>query len=192
MTPLEKFKTWYEKERQQSSLALPAACCMSTCGLDGYPNARFVSLKEVYKETFIITGPLQSRKGQEIAACPKVALTFWWTETERQVRIQGDAKLIPGMETDRYFQDRNTASKIVSTISQQGQPIEDFAILKQKLENQKALLIEGANIPRPLQWGGFAITPHRIEFMQFVKSRLHERVLFEKNKQGWQQQCLQP
>jgi len=191
MNPFEQFTAWHELEQQQSTLALPAACCLSTCGLDGYPNARFVSLKEVYNEAFIITGPLKSRKGQEIEACPKAALTFWWTETERQVRIQGDVELINSTVAEQYFQARNRASKIVSTISKQGLAIEDFSILKQELAARKEQLGED-DIPCPSQWGGFALIPQRIEFMQFVKSRLHERVLFQRNPTGWERSYLQP
>ena len=94
MNPLLLFEKWFNDEKKVSNLKLPAACCLSTIGLDGYPNSRFVSLKEISNESFVITGPLSSRKGREIENCSKAALSFWWTSTERQIRIQGNISKI--------------------------------------------------------------------------------------------------
>lgn len=90
MNPFSKFEEWYKEELFKTSVSIPSACCLSTTGLDGYPNARFVSLKSLIDESFVFTGSSDSRKGLELETIPKAALTFWWTETERQVRIQGD------------------------------------------------------------------------------------------------------
>ena len=94
MDPFLTFEEWYQEELNQTQVNIPSACCLSTNGLDGYPNARFVSLKEITNGAFVVTGPLNSRKGLEISQSSKVSLTFWWTLTERQVRIQGDAETI--------------------------------------------------------------------------------------------------
>ena len=64
MNPISLFQNWFKEESSQNNLKLPAACCLSTHGLDNYPNARFVSLKEVSKDGFIVTGSMQSRKGK--------------------------------------------------------------------------------------------------------------------------------
>src|SRR5215217_8011137 len=111
MNPFQLFKDWYGLELQLAKVRIPSACCLSTSGLDGYPNARFVSLKDVVDNTFIVTGPMSSRKGNEIDRSNKVALTFWWTETERQVRIQGEAKKISAQLADKYFFERSRNSQ---------------------------------------------------------------------------------
>lgn len=191
MNPLINFEKWFSEEKELANLKLPAACCLSTIGLDGYPNSRFVSLKEITKESFVITGPLNSRKGREIENSPKASLTFWWTATERQIRIQGDVAKIPQAQADVYFDQRNRNSKIVSTVFDQGQEIESIAELQNQFEQQKET-IENNEIDRPDHWGGIYIKPIRMEFMEFKKSRLHERKLYTFQNNRWEMTLLQP
>lgn len=191
MNPLEKFELWLAEEREQQELRFPTACCLSTIGIDGYPNARFVSLKEVTHDGFIITGTLSSQKGQEMTQHPTAALTFWWTATERQVRIQGDVIEITKEQAIHYFQERNRDSQLVSTIFDQGKEIESFDLMKVQFQQQKEAF---ANTPIaiPENWSGICIQPKRIEFMEFKTSRLHERTVFEGEIGNWQSYCIQP
>jgi len=191
MNPLLLFEKWFSEEKELSNLKLPAACCLSTIGLDGYPNSRFVSLKEIVNDSFVITGPLNSRKGNEIENSPKAALSFWWTSTERQIRIQGDVSKISKLNAKIYFEQRNRDSKIVSTIFEQGKSIQSVTHLQKHFEEQKEEF-ESKEIKRPENWGGIYIKPFRIEFMEFKESRLHERRLYEKVNNEWSMIILQP
>lgn len=191
MNPFQIFTTWYDEEQQHTQVRIPSACCLSTIGLDGYPNARFVSLKEVKEETFIVTGPLHARKGLEINNVPKVALTFWWPVTERQVRIQGDAIEISAVLADKYFSERQKDAQIVSYVSKQGQPVESLEVLQEKYEKAEKLF-KDSDIKRPENWGGYIIQPVRIELMAFKATRFHERMLFQKVADQWQKVLLQP
>jgi pyridoxamine 5'-phosphate oxidase len=181
-TPIMLFQSWYAEELAISQVLIPSACCLSTIGLDGFPNARFLSLKEVREGKFIITGPLDSRKGLEIDKCLKVALSFWWEGTGRQVRVQGTVKKISAKEADRYFFERNKESQVVATVSRQGMLLEDIEELEQKYH-------EPLEINRPAQWGGVAIDPIR---MEFSASRFHRRVWYEKLGEEWKSSRLQP
>ena len=183
------FQKWFDEESAISEANIPSAVCLSTLGLDGFPNARFVSLKEIKEDTFIVTGPLQSRKGLEIAADNKVALTFWWTGTERQIRIQGEASSISEALADKYFEARSAHSKAVSVVSKQGQLTDDLPELERKMLEKVA---ENQPIPRPKDWGGFAIKPHRIEFMEFKDTRFHHRKCFLLENEEWVSHQLQP
>lgn len=187
--PISLFQKWFEEESAASQASIPSAVCMSTVGLDGFPNARFVSLKEIKEDAFIVTGPLQSRKGIELEADNRVALTFWWTGTERQVRIQGEANRISDSQADAYFEARNEHSKAVSVISDQGQITDDLAALEKKMLERVA---EDRSIPRPQNWGGFAIKPLRMEFMEFRETRFHDRKLFALENEKWVVHQLQP
>ncbi len=191
MNPLKQFIEWYDREVEKSSVRIPSACCLTSIGLDGYPNSRFVSLKEILNNKFVITGPLNSRKGTELLSNSKVALTFWWTATERQVRVQGDAIQIENTLADKYFEERSKESQIVSQICEQGVPIEDPAKLVALLETQKAEINKN-EIHRPKTWSGFYIIPKRIEFMKFEKSRFHYRELFINEEGIWKKTILQP
>lgn len=191
MNPLDLFTSWYEAELQASIDVIPSACCLSTIGLDGYPNARFVSLKEVKNGSFIITGSIDSLKGKEIAECPKVALTFWWAGTQKQVRIQGEASLLSYQMAQNYFHERPLDAQIVSSISKQGHALESLESLQEKLYAFKKPP-EQKGIPCPDNWGGYSIKPVRMELMTFKKSRLHERWLYESKDANWRKQLLQP
>ncbi|MEM1003582.1 MAG: pyridoxal 5'-phosphate synthase [Bacteroidota bacterium] len=190
MTVFQKFTDWWTEERGLSKAKLPDACAFSTIDINGFPNARYVSLKAVTHDGFLVTGPTNSRKGQEIKTDPKAALTFWWPETERQVRIQGKASFISNELANTYFTNRNRAAQIVSTTFEQGQPIENLDLLKSKFYQQEQEL--GDEIPMPKDWGGFLIQPIIIEFMQFKATRLHERELYKLVEGSWRSTWLQP
>ena len=191
MNPLQLFTVWHREELNLTKVSIPSACCLSTIGLDNYPNARFLSLKEILEEAFIITGTLTSRKGLEIAQSSKVALTFWWTETKRQVRIQGDAIQISKQLSDKYFSERAVDAQIISLVSNQGKEIDSFESLNKKYQQAEN---EFGNKPiaRPENWGGYSIKPLRIEFMEFKPTRFHDRKLYELVEEQWMVKQLQP
>lgn len=190
INPIKIFKEWYKEECQLSKAAITSACCLSTIGLDGFPNSRFISLKDIINDNFIITGSLNSLKGMEIKRNNKVAITFWWTETSRQVRIQGTAKRINDHLADKYFNERDYGSKVVSFLSRQGEKIENYNSLEEELS--KYLIKSNEVIKRPADWGGYSINPLRIELMEFRLSRLHYRKLFELYEQNWEMFILSP
>jgi pyridoxamine 5'-phosphate oxidase len=191
MNPISKFNEWFAGAVQKCAASLPAACCFSTVGLDGFPNARFVSLKEVVENRFVVCGPLDSRKGEEIAENSRVALTFWWPEVEKQVRIQGKASLLDAGIADRYFAERNRESQLVSHLSRQGEPLANQEAWEKAIEAE-ILSNVAESISRPNRWGGWMIEPVRIEFLEFRASRLHRRELFTRVDAGWELTFLQP
>jgi pyridoxamine 5'-phosphate oxidase len=191
INPFQTFENWYSEAREQEVAAISSACCLSTIGLDGYPNARFVSLKGVKQGGFIITGPQDSRKGLEMLKNPQAALTFWWASIEKQVRVQGDVQQTGEEVANRYFKDRARDAQILAWASKQGQPLNDPKNLKTRFEHFSNLY-DGKEVPRPENWAALRIDPIRIEFLEFRPSRLHQRILFEKTEKGWKKQILQP
>ena len=191
LTAVEYFNKWFDEELKLTKAGIPTACCLSTIGTDDYPNARFVSFKGIIENNFIITGPVTSRKGMEINRTNKVALTFWWTGTERQVRVQGNATFINDQLADKYFSERSRESQIVSIVSKQGQKLDNIGELNKKYEDIESGF-PGQSIPRPDTWGGFSIEPVRIEFLEFKQNRFHERKLFESVNGKWKITELQP
>lgn len=191
--PFKIFESWYSEQLKLSKGIIPSACCFSTVGDDGYPNSRYVSLKELKNESFVITGSLNSRKGNDVKNIPKVSLTFWWTETSKQIRVQGLAEKISEAESEKYFSKRNKASKIVSTVFKQGKSIESLKELSTRFEMGKSKY-EDVAINKPEGWSGFYIKPIRIEFMEFMKTRLHKRILYHRieTECEWKKTYLQP
>jgi pyridoxamine 5'-phosphate oxidase len=203
MNPIEQFKEWMAEEQnllrsaQNEGFSVKedwsTAGCFSTIGLDGFPNARFVSLKEVVADGFIITGELSSRKGLEVAQNNRVALTFWWPLSGKQVRIQGKAHRLQGAIADQYFQERPASARMVSVLCKQGEVVEDFQNLQRRYQELSARLLHGAiRLERPETWGALAIYPIRIELMAFAETRLHHRILYEWFGERWVVSHLEP
>ncbi|WP_298759593.1 pyridoxal 5'-phosphate synthase [uncultured Psychroserpens sp.] len=191
MDPLEKFKQWHTEYIKNTTTKLPYACCLASIGSDGYPNSRFVSLKEIKEHKFVITGSLTSRKGLELLANPKASLTFWWPETQQQIRIQGDTSQIDHTLANTYFKGRHKEAQIVSHICQQGIEIDNITDLTSLFEKKK-IEYKNADVPKPNDWSGFYIDPKRIEFMEFKSNRFHYRELYTKEQNGWSKVILQP
>lgn len=189
--PLEWFRQWYAEESARTSSKVPGACCLSTIGTEGYPNARFLALKDVTPKGFIITGPLSSRKGIELSAHPRAALTFWWPHTERQVRIQGDAEPISAGEADNYFHERSRESQLLVLASRQGEELDGDEQLAQRYRDAE-VAHRDQPVSRPEWWGGYCIRPVRIEFLEFSESRLHRRLLYQRRGDRWIVTPLQP
>jgi len=189
--PFALFHQWYLQEQTLTTSRIPSACCLLTVGIDGFPNARFISLKEVSANAFVVTGSLASRKGIEICYSQKVSLTFWWPCTERQIRLQGNALRISDRMADKFFADRSRDSQIISIVSRQGEELINPHVLTNALAKYEAKH-KGQQLTRPTDWGGYCISPIRIEFLEFNQSRSHQRILFELHDERWEFTRLQP
>jgi pyridoxamine 5'-phosphate oxidase len=189
--PMQLFHEWLSAAFAAGGLRHPRAVCVSTVDADGAPTARFVDLKEATASGFVFCARQDSPKGLALAANPHVALTFWWDPIERQVRVTGVAERITGSAADELFRSRSRESQLASVVCRQSAPLDDPAALLQRHEALRQQLA-GRPIPRPESWGGYRVTPARIEFLTFRTNRLHERLLFTRTGDGWRQQWLEP
>ncbi|NVK04995.1 MAG: pyridoxamine 5'-phosphate oxidase [Flavobacteriia bacterium] len=191
MHPSIHFAQYQEAVSRSSGREMAAQCCLSSIGLDGYPNARFVALKEIKDESFIITGSLASRKGREVKINPRVALTFWWSSIGVQVRIQGNAEPISVEQAKRYFQKRSRLAQLSALASEQGEYFTNGLDLHKEVDRIDEEF-RAKDLPLPKKWGGFAIHPVRMEFLEFQDSRLHDRTLYQMQDGNWTSVKLQP
>ncbi len=188
--PFHQFRVWMD-EAIDSEVPEVNAMCLSTIGLNGFPNARIVLLKEM-DHGFVFFTNYSSEKGQEIQANPKASLTFFWPELERQVRIMGQIEKVSEAESDAYFHSRPKSSQIGAWTSPQSKTIADrqeLDHLLQSMENRFA----SEPITRPAHWGGYRLLPFRIEFWQGRPSRLHDRICYQKlEDESWNISRLAP
>lgn len=188
--PLRQFKSWFEEAIDAEALEVNAMC-LSTLGLDGFPNARIVLLKEL-DHGFVFFTNYESEKGKELDAHPMASLTFFWPEIERQVRIRGEISRVSEKESDDYFFSRPLGSQIGAWTSPQSQEITSRENLENRLKEVEAKF-QSNPIHRPPHWGGYRLIPNRIEFWQGRPSRLHDRICYEKQISGeWKISRLAP
>lgn len=181
--PVEQFQVWFD-EALNAEVPEPNAMTLSTATTNGAPSARIVLLKGVKDGNFLFYTNYNSRKGQELRANPRAALTFLWHELQRQVRIEGRVEVLSAEESTRYFQARPKGSQIGAWASPQSTQIESREILEGRVEQLEEDFKGAEVLPRPEHWGGYRVVPHRIEFWQGRSSRLHDRIEYTLSEDG--------
>lgn len=188
--PLDQFMVWFE-QALSADLLDPNAMTLSTASKDGIPSSRVVLLKGVDEEGFRFYTNYTSRKGKELDENPRAALCFYWPRLERQVRIEGKVHRISRENSELYFHDRPRLSQLGAWASNQSSKVESRQELEDRFEKVKKKY-EGKDVPLPDFWGGYIVSPLRIEFWQGRKGRMHDRICYEKKGKGWKRFRLAP
>jgi pyridoxamine 5'-phosphate oxidase len=188
--PFELFDRWFAEARA-SETNDPEAMSLATADAAGRPSVRIVLLKGHGPDGFVFYTNQRSRKGEELAANPNAALLFHWKSLRRQVRIEGKVRPVSASEADSYFASRSRDSQLGAWASDQSQPLASRAEFEARYEAMRQRF-EGGDVPRPPHWGGYRVTPDRIEFWTDRPHRLHERRLFTRAGEGWTEGLLYP
>ncbi|MDX1593130.1 MAG: pyridoxamine 5'-phosphate oxidase [Gammaproteobacteria bacterium] len=188
--PLVLFTRWY-RAAQQAVSGEPTAMTLATVGRDGRPAARMVLLKDYDADGFVFYTNFASRKGAELEANPYAALLFWWPPLLRQVRIEGAVERVADAEADAYFATRPRGSQIGAWASPQSEPLAGRAALESRVVEVAARYGDDA-IPRPPFWGGYRVAAETIEFWQGQPDRLHDRLAYRRERDGWRRVRLAP
>ncbi|RPI60294.1 MAG: pyridoxamine 5'-phosphate oxidase [Ignavibacteriales bacterium] len=187
--PFIQFKFWFDLVLK-ANITEPNAMTIATATKNGIPSARMVLLKGFDETGFTFFTNYGSRKGKELLENPFASLLFWWREFERQVRIEGKIEKISRKESEEYFNVRPIKSRYGALSSNQSEIVENREFLETKfaaLEKQF-----GENPPTPVNWGGYKLIPAKFEFWQGRRDRLHDRIVYEKDKADWKINRLQP
>lgn len=188
--PFCLFGTWFE-EAKQAEVNDPNAMTVATVGQNGRPAARTLLLKEWDEQGFVFYGNLGSRKAEDMAASPYVALLFHWKSLQRQIRIEGKVSAVSDEQADAYYATRPRTSQLGAWASNQSRPLasrEAFEAGLKEVEDR----FSNQPVPRPPFWSGWRLAPDYFEFWQGVDFRLHDRKVFKLTPHGWETGLLYP
>jgi pyridoxamine 5'-phosphate oxidase len=189
--PLVQFGVWFD-HAERVGVEAPEAVALATASPVGAPAVRMVLIKQYDERGFVFYSNYESRKGQDIAANPQVALLFYWERLGRQVRIEGGVAPTTPEETAAYVRSRPRASQLSALASAQSRPIDTRAALEQRVAELTSQY-DGAELPLPDTWGGFRVRPQSFEFWQHRPDRLHDRLRYTRAGDGaWLIQRLAP
>ena len=189
--PLKQFQLWFDYAIS-AGVPLPEAMTMATVDAACKPHARVLLLKQVDEIGFVFFTNYRSAKAEQIESNPNVTLCFHWALLERQVRVEGKVEKITRAESEAYFQTRPRESQIGAWASPQSQVIEDRAALESRIKEIEDRFRD-RQVDCPEYWGGYRLIPDLIEFWKGRVGRLHDRLLFERDRNGeWEIRRLAP
>jgi len=188
--PIAFFIKWFE-EAKEAGILLPEAMTLATATVDGIPSARMMLLKAADQKGFVFFTNYESRKGDELADNPRAAIVLYWPILERQVRVEGPISKLTEDESFAYFRSRPRGSRIGAWASEQSRVLRTRAEVKRRVKEFDAKYPSN-DVPLPPFWGGYRLIPERIEFWQGKLDRLHDRLRYEREGDGWRVVRLYP
>ncbi|WP_129715709.1 pyridoxamine 5'-phosphate oxidase [Pedobacter sp. SYP-B3415] len=189
--PVVQFAKWFENA-VQANIYEPNVMTLATANAQGRPSARILLLKGFDEKGFVFYTNYQSHKADHLAENPQAALLFFWSELERQVRIEGSVTRVEETLSDQYFQSRPRGSQIGAAASPQSRVIPNREFLEEQV-NVLTRQFEDQDVPRPIEWGGYRLKPDYMEFWQGRSSRLHDRIAYRLMDNGiWVKNRLAP
>ncbi len=188
--PMLEFRNWL-KLAIETIKEDATAMVLSTVSSSGKPSSRVVLLKVADERGLSFFSSYESRKAKELDENSYASLLFYWKEMDRQVRVEGKVKKTSRQISNLYFDRRPHNSKLTTIISRQSTEIGSRMELDEAFNAMK-LLMEDKEVKRPKYWGGYLLVPERVEFWQGRPNRLHDRIIYEKQKDKWIKTRLSP
>ena len=189
-SPFIQFSKWMDKAIN-SGIKEPTAMALSTVGKNLQPSTRMVLLKEIKNDSFIFYTNYDSKKGHQIHENHFGSILFYWSELERQIRIEGRIEKTSKDISEEYYVTRSTKRRISAWASPQSREVPNRKYLEDK-QTEFEEKFAGNLVKRPENWGGYILTPNIIEFWQGRPNRLHDRIEYYLDDKDWKIRRLAP
>jgi len=188
--PIPLFARWF-RDAKRAGIFLPESMALATATSDGIPSVRFVLLKAYDETGFVFYTNYGSRKAVEMDENPEASLIFHWVTLQRQIRLEGCVERISTQESEAYFHSRTRGSQVGAWASAQSEPMTSRKVMEDRAREYEKEF-KGKEIPLPPFWGGYRLIPRSIEFWQGRANRLHDRIKFIREGDGWDRIRLYP
>ena len=189
--PMTQFARWMS-DAEALGLPEPTAMVLATVSAEGRPRARTVLLKAHGREGFTFYSNRTSRKGTDLAENPRACVVFPWYAMQRQVTAEGSVRVMSQADSEPYYRSRARGSQIGAWASRQSQVIGSRAELEGRVAELEQRWAPPAAIPMPDFWGGYVLVPETVEFWQAGTFRLHDRLRYRRQDDGWTIERLSP
>ena len=189
--PIDLFKKWFS-DAEKNEVNDPNAFAVATADKNNQPNVRMVLLKGLSDKGFVFYTNFNSKKGKELKSNLKASMCFHWKSLRRQVRVLGNVEEVSTEEADEYYNTRPYKNRIGAWASSQSEDLDKRDTFLKKISEFEKKYSDQNSVPRPPNWSGWRILPNEIEFWLDGEGRIHERLLYIKNKTGWKKKLLYP
>lgn len=189
--PQELFLAWLTDAGEHGFA--PHAATLSTVDSEGAPDARVLIIKDVDDAGWYVATSALSPKGRQLSGCPQVALTFFWPQRGRQVRIRGTAHAMPPEVSAADFLQRPPASRVEAMIGNQSEVLVDERDLWRAAEQAQRRVQDDPDFV-PESWTRYLVAPRTVEFWQARHDRRHMRLRYTSKAadEGWRRDRLWP
>ncbi|MFE6056858.1 pyridoxal 5'-phosphate synthase [Kitasatospora sp. NPDC056446] len=175
----------------------PQAFTLSTVDADGMPDARVLVLRDVDAAGtgWNFSAAADSPKGRQLADHPAAALTVYWPQLGRQVRVRGSVERALDLVAAAEFATRTPAARVGALVGRQSEPLgslaeydEAVAVARRRLETYPDAVAPGHAV--------YTLWAHEVEFWQGDAQRRHVRVRYTRSgpvsAPGWSRSLLWP
>lgn len=189
-SPAELFTEWL-LAAVHAGVREPHAMTVSTAGADGDPTARTLILKGIGPDGWQFASDGGSVKARNLAERPYAALTFYWPQLARQVRVRGGVVAESAADSAADFLARGAGARAEALLGRQSQPLADLDERDGSVKESLARLEAEPDLVAP-GWTLHTVRPESVEFWQGDKERRHTRLAYLRDGSAWTRQLLWP
>lgn len=174
-----------------SGVSQPKVMTLATASAAGIPSARSLLLQHLTSEGFWFSSLADTPKGRELAENPCAALTLYWRENGRQVRVTGAVTVGPRSIAEEDFRARHPNARARAIAGKQS---EILPIAGEVSERTAAAVEQLSGEPQfvPPDWTAYVVAPDTVEFWQAAVGHEELRLRYRRDRDGWVKERLWP